>query len=80
MSNTLGYCYLKKDEIQPGDTDLLEGLQSDLRDKEKSPSKRLRNTLWVLWDQSNGGFENFDNFYVHHMEKMITHFKDKLED
>lgn len=43
----------------------------------KSPSLRLRNTLYVLWDQ-NGGRGDFDQFYEHQMEKFINAVKEKL--
>lgn len=44
---------------------------------EKSPSQRLRNTLYVLWEQS-GSKGNFDTYYKQKMEMLITVIKDKL--
>lgn len=43
----------------------------------KTPSLRLRNTLYVLWEQ-NGSRGEFDDFYRHQMEKFINVVKDQL--
>lgn len=47
-------------------------------DKNKTPSKRLRAALYILWQQegSNGDFEVY---YREKMEKLITYVKDKLD-
>ena len=44
----------------------------------KTPSNRLRNTLYVLWEQE-GARGEFDEFYKNKMEKFIDAIKDKLE-
>ena len=44
----------------------------------KSPSQRLRNVLYVLWEQS-GQTMMFDNFYNIKMEEITNHFKSKLQ-
>ena len=63
--------------------DSLDSIDVDLYDKGKSPSKRLRNTLHVLYQQELGRKptdEEFKEYYRVKMEQLITHFKDKLED
>ena len=47
----------------------------------KTQSERLRNTLYVFWQQTeekNG--VHFDEFYVNKMEQLIDHFKEKLHE
>jgi len=44
----------------------------------KTPSNRLRNTLFVLWTQE-GSKGEFDEFYKKYMEKFINALKEKLE-
>jgi hypothetical protein len=44
----------------------------------KTPSNRLRNTLYVLWEQE-GATGEFDDFYKKMMNKFIELVKDKLE-
>lgn len=43
----------------------------------KSPSTRLYNTLYVLWEQSNKP-DDFEVFYKNSMEKIIDKVKEKL--
>lgn len=43
----------------------------------KSPSLRLRNTLFVLWQQ-NGSRGDFDDYYRKQMEKFIDAVKEQL--
>lgn len=44
----------------------------------KSPSQRLRNTLYVYWQQQ-GEKGEFDSFYKGHMTKLIDQIKERLE-
>jgi len=43
----------------------------------KSPSQRLRAVLYVLWSQKQTG--DFEVYYRSQMEKLIEHFKNKLD-
>ena len=44
----------------------------------KSPSQRLRGVLFRIWENDNGGFEQFENFYTNKLETIISHFKNQL--
>ena len=44
----------------------------------KSPSQRLRNVLYVLWQQS-GSKGNYDVYYITQMERIIDSVKARLE-
>jgi hypothetical protein len=52
--------------------------KDQIEDKNKTPSKRLRNSLYVLWKQLNSN-EDFEIFYVKSMEKFIDMVKAKLD-
>lgn len=41
----------------------------------ESPSKRLRNVYFALYEKDNEGFESFEPYYDSKMEKLIKHFK-----
>ena len=43
--------------------------------KVESPSKRLRDVYFVLYNQDKQGFKEFDDFYNDKMEKLIKYFK-----
>jgi hypothetical protein len=45
----------------------------------KTKSQRLRGVLYRLWEQSNEGYEVFDDFYNNRMEKLITDIKNRLD-
>lgn len=47
----------------------------------KSPSQRLRNTLYVYWEQNKGELPQatFDEFYQVKMEGIINMIKNKLQ-
>lgn len=45
----------------------------------KSPSQRMRNVLFILWQQNNGGYEDFNLFYLNRMDRLIDQIKTKLE-
>lgn len=57
------------------DLDIPERL---IESTDKSPSQRLRNTLYVLWSQGDKK-EDADTHYRKNMEKIIDHIKDKLQ-
>ena len=56
--------------------------------KDKTPSQRLRNVLYVHWEQTqpkqinpdNGQLElvEFDLFYKRQLNKIVEHYKTKL--
>lgn len=46
--------------------------------EQKTPSQRLRNTLFVLWKQVNSKDE-FETFYNNNMEKFIDAVKERLQ-
>jgi hypothetical protein len=46
--------------------------------KKKTHSQRLRNVLYRMWEHDDKGFENPDEHYEEHMEKLIDFCKNKL--
>lgn len=45
------------------------------RTTRESPSKRLRDVFYVLWEQDKEGFNKFDLYYESKMNKLINHYK-----
>jgi len=45
---------------------------------EKSPSVRLRNVLFILWNEHTNKRQTFDQFYKHQMEILINNLKEKI--
>lgn len=79
-SQAFGYLAFKKDEFKTEQIHLLDELKADYEDKTKTPSKRLRDVLFVAWKHRNEGCQDFEDFYKYHMEKFINHVKSKLDE
>ena len=78
-SQKFGFLAFKNDELKDVEIKMLEGLKSDYDDKGKSKAQRMRGVLYRNWEQNNLDYEVFDDYYNHKMEKLITHFKNKLD-
>lgn len=77
MHGKLGYICIKPENFTKQELEIIDMLKTD-EGIGKTPSQRLRSVLYISWKEDNKGFEDFSNFYVHHMEKIIQHYKDKL--
>lgn len=58
---------------------IIEETKADYEDKTKTPSKRLRNVLFIAWKQHNDGYEVFEDYYRYKMDMFINHVKSELE-
>lgn len=63
--------------IDDSDEHVLNAVDVDI--KQKTPSQRLRNVLFLLWKQSPQGFNTFSQYYEWKMERIIGALKDKLD-
>ena len=77
-SQAFGYLAFKKDEFKSEQIQLIDELKADYEDRTKTPSKRLREVLFVAWKQSPEGYERFEDYYRYRMEVFIDHIKSKL--
>ena len=79
LSQSFGYLAFKKDSFKQDEKEMLENLESDYEDKGKTKSQRLRAVLYRNWEQKNEGYDTFSDYYSARMEKLINHFKNKLD-
>jgi hypothetical protein len=70
-----GWLLFRENEFKPEDVPTKDAEN----DETKSPSTRLRNVLFVYWDQRKKNKVDFDTFYRQEMNKIIEVVKDKLE-
>jgi hypothetical protein len=54
-------------------------MKVEFDDTGKPLSQRLRAVLYRCWEQKPEGYKIFNDFYIAQMEKLITHYKNKLE-
>lgn len=71
--NTFGYLLFKENAFKEEEVP-----KEDAEDKNKTPSKRLRACLYILWQQK-GSPGSFDGYYRDQMEKVIQMVKSKLD-
>jgi hypothetical protein len=45
------------------------------KEEKKTPSSRLRDVFFVLWEQDAEGHPWFEEYYAAKMEKLINHYK-----
>ena len=67
------------DELNKNEVKELDMLDLDLFDSPKTLSQRLRAVFHVWYNQDKQGHETFKEFYKWQMERLIEHFKNKLE-
>jgi hypothetical protein len=78
-SQKAGYLAFKEDPFKEKERELIQDLKSDFDDKGKSKAQRLRAVLYRCWEQNPEGYEVPDDHYNHYLEKIITHYKNKLD-
>lgn len=64
--------------FQPNQFNIEDLPTEQAEDKNKTPSKRLRASLFVLWKQE-GKNGDFEIYYREKMEKLINYIKEKLD-
>ncbi len=72
--NEFGYLLFKESVIHDNEIPDEEPLEDD----QKSPSRRLKAVLFLLW-KKGGEKDEFNTYYRKQMEKVINTVKDKLD-
>lgn len=76
LNNQHVKAYITTDNVTQ---DVIDALNEwELEPEEKSPSKRLKNVLYRLWEQDHQGYEDSELFYRNRMNKIIEQIKSKL--
>lgn len=73
------FCYfgIKQEPFTEPEQTLIDGLKAEIN--QRTPSQRLRAILYVHYEQNNKGYKDFGNYYAHEMERIIEHYKQKLD-
>ena len=78
-TQSFGFLAFSKDAFKSEQISLISEIKAEYDDKSKTPSKRLRDVLFVAWKQSSEGYATFEDYYKSKLEKFINHVKSKLE-
>ena len=81
LQNAMVYVAIKVEDFGLEEREALEALKADEIEAGggKSLSRRLRDVLFRLWQQKPEGYKDSNSHYIAHMEKIIQHYKNKLE-
>jgi hypothetical protein len=74
------YLAIKENPFKEDEIEALKALKADLEEGGKTDSQRLRGALYVWWTKDNQGYEDFEMFKKHYMNKFIEHVKTKIEE
>src|SRR6185369_4084215 len=78
VNNNIANVYISPNAIQ---TDLMKEIDLagiDMVDIQKTPSKRLKAVMYLLWKQDPEGYDDPNLYNQFQMEKIIKHFKKGL--
>lgn len=73
-----GVAYISPKPINSAMTDTIDGMTPEITGG-KSPSKRLRDVLFVWWRQDQQGYDDFELFYLRQMDLITQGIKEKLK-
>lgn len=77
LNQRFAYIGLKEEPFTQSEEILISGLKSEIN--QKTPSQRLRSIFYKLYEQDNKGYNDFGTFYAAEMERIIEHYKTKIE-
>jgi hypothetical protein len=78
--NGYGIMCFKGEQFSHDEQELISSIKLSAEELgAKTPSERLRNTLYVLFKENQKGFQTFDSFYLNHMEEIIKMIKRRLD-
>lgn len=70
-------CYISaKGEVTDNEMEIIDSIEPEVPGK--TPSQRLRSVLYLMWKSNPEGYKDANLHYIHHIEKVIEHFKTKL--
>jgi len=74
-----GFLAFASEPFSDSQKKFLTEMEVDYDDPGKTPSKRLRGVLYRVWEKHPDGYELFEDFYRAQMERIINHFKNKID-
>lgn len=78
MHNQICFVAINPDPFTSEQKEIIKNTKAELSENGKTQSQRLRGILFVNWQNENLGYEQFHDYYISQMDKIINHFKSKL--
>lgn len=80
VAHNAGYLAFNEDMFTSDQIKQLGDIKVDYDDTSKTPSKRLRAVLYLLWQKNSQDFDTAQRYYDHYMEKIILHYKKQIDE
>lgn len=74
-----GFLAFKSDPFKENEKQLIDNVEVEYQDTNKTPSQRLRGVMWHCFNREPEGYKTFPAYYENKMEQMINHYKAKLD-
>jgi hypothetical protein len=74
----IGYLAFKPESFNKDEVEIVDSLKVENFEGEKSPSKRMRNILYKLWQQDNAGYDDPNLYYVYRMNNICELLKNEF--
>lgn len=79
LYNNFGVLYFTdKEKLSDEEIKELDEIDLDVYDSPKTQSQRLRNVLYMNWEQTTKEID-FKTYYKQETEKIINHYKNKIQ-
>jgi len=78
LQNEFAFFAIKKEDFGKSELETIEAHKSEIDESKKTASQRLRGVLFRIWERTANA-ETFETYYIREMERIITHFKTKIE-
>ncbi|MFN7912342.1 MAG: hypothetical protein ACK5QC_10960, partial [Bacteroidota bacterium] len=76
----VGVMAFKGEQFTYNDEEMLNALKIDAAELGgKTPSQRLRSSLYVLFEHNNEGHQDFNTYYASMMERFIDMVKKRID-
>jgi hypothetical protein len=75
----LGFLAFKPETFDEDQAKLIEELKVEDFDSNKSPSKRMRNILFKLWQEDKRGYDDFNLYYQYRMNELCEMLKNEFK-
>lgn len=78
MQNQVCFVAINPNPFTSEEKEVIETTKAELAETGKTQSQRLRGVLYVNWQNDGEGYNEFHDYYISKMDKIINHFKSKL--
>ena len=75
LRNLQGWLLFAETELKEKD---IPEITPEFPGSDKTPSQRLRNTIWIHWRDNTSRTEEFDTYYKRNIKKIIDRIKENL--